>query len=359
MLELISLIVVKPPLLNINFEDMLRLVHCKHPSVRYCWSRTHDSTLEIAFFHRINKRLDIGLVIKKFYPVLLVLSIGQTKSYVTYIGLTVLVAGTLVNTALDLLGLLLTLTSERYRAYLAIRNHNFPLPIPMTGKRRRGSEGDVVGIVGIRRQEIDATNKREQSKRKWVDDLDDRDVVGIGRIRRQEIDATINREQSKRKWVDEFDGPSPMDYSSKKSRLWSFHLPDVLQWSKGNRRATRSKASRARRYMYRWVPRRPPWYTLRVYKRYALLGNPRRRRVRYSERQIQGLENFLSNYDPPFNVFCLDDLRASLPCISPPPDTADTSAKICSAPPMPPANQSNQPRGSGEKDDDEDEYEEL
>ena len=227
----------------------------------------------------------------------------------------------------------------------------------MTGKRRRGSEGDVVDIVGIRRQEIDATNKRERSKRKWVDDLDDREVVGIGRVRRQEINATVKREQSKRKWVD-LDEPSTIDYSSKKSRLWSFHLADLSQWSQENRRAARSKASRARRYMYPWVPRRPPWYTLRVYKRYAPVGNPRLRRVRYSERQIQGLENFLSNYDPPFNVFCLDDLRDSLPCISPR-DTANTSAEIRSAPSMPPPNLSNQPRGSEEEDDEEDEYEEL
>ena len=126
MLELVFLTVVKRPLLNNKLEDMLRLAYCKKPSVRYCWSRTHDNTLEIAFFHRINKRLDIGLVIKKFYPVIIVLSVGQTKSYVTYIGLTVLAAVTLVNTGLDLLGLLLTLTSRRYRAYLAIRNPNTP-----------------------------------------------------------------------------------------------------------------------------------------------------------------------------------------------------------------------------------------
>ena len=301
-----------------DFEDMLRLAYCKHPSVRYCWSRTHDNTLEIAFFHLINKRLDVGLVIKKFYPVLLVLSIGQTKSYVTYLGLTILVAVILVNTALDTFCLLLALISEKYRAYLAILNLDNFLPMPMTGKRRRGSEGDVVGIGGIRRQEINATTEREQSKRKWVDDLDD---------------------------------PFPMDYSSKKFRIWSFHLAD-LQWIQEDRRAARSKASSAHLYMYPWVPRCPPWYTLRIRKWYAPVGNPRRR-VCYSKRQIQGLENFLSDYNPPFNAFCLDDLKDALPCLSPL-DTANTSVKIHSALPMPPASQSNHPSGSEDRDDDED-----
>ena len=194
--------------------------------------------------------------------------------------------------------------------------------MPMTGKRRRGSEGDVVGLGSIRRREINATIEREQSKRKWVDDLDD---------------------------------PSPMDYSSKKFRIWSFHLADV-KCIQENRRAARSKASRACGYMYRLVPRHPPWYTLRIRKRYAPVGNPRRRRVRYSKRQTQGLENFLSGYNPSFNAFCLDDLKDALPCMSPP-DTANTSAKACSAPSIPPANESSQRRGSEEKDDDEDEEE--
>ena len=281
---------------------MLRLVYCKYPSVRYCWSRTQgiDIRFEVAFFHLITQRLDVGLVFKRFYPVLLLLSIGQTKSYVTYLGLTVLGAIKVVNTTLDLFCVLLTLTSESYRAYTAIRNirnSSDPLPIPMTGKRRRGSEGDV----------------------------------GIGRLRREEIDETIRREQTKRKWVDDLDVP-PIDCSIKKPRFWSFHLADI-EWSRGKRRAARKKASSCRRYMYRWVPRRPPWYTLRVYKRYAPVGNPRRTRPRYSKRQIQGLENFLSKYDPPLNTFCLDDLKDSLPSLSPP-GTADSSAKIHSAPPM-------------------------
>ncbi|KAL8793665.1 MAG: hypothetical protein Q9195_003714 [Heterodermia aff. obscurata] len=137
----------------------------------------------------------------------------------------------------------------------------------MTGKRRRGSEGDV---------------------------------VGISRLRREEIDSTIQREQSKRKWVDDLDAPSPIDFST-----------DV-QWSRENQRPTSKKAS----YLYPWIPIHPPWYTLRVYKKYAPGGEPKRRRRRYySEGQIQGLENFLSNHDPPFNAFCLDDLRDSLPSL--------------------------------------------
>ena len=300
---------------------MLRLVYCKHPGIRYCWSSTYgiDNRLEIALFHLINQRLDIGLVIKKFYPVLLALSLGQTKSYVTYLGLTILGAINLVNTALDLFCGLLVLKSESYRAYTAIYNRSIPLPIPMTGKRRRESEGDV----------------------------------GISRLRREEIDENIRREQSKRKWVDDLDDPSPMACSSKKPRLWSFHLADI-QLRRGNRRVAKKKASIAR-YMYRWVPRRPPWYTLRVYKRYAPVGKPKRK-VRYSKRQIQGLENFLSNYNPPFNAFCLDDLKDSLPLLSPT-GTAKSSAKVHSAPPMPPANESSQPVGWEEKESDDDEEE--
>ncbi|CAF9914662.1 MAG: hypothetical protein HETSPECPRED_002043 [Heterodermia speciosa] len=294
---------VERGLLKGTFEDMLQLVYCKHPSIRYRWSRTHiDSDPQITFFHLIHKRLDIRPVLKRFYPVFLVLSIGQTKSYAISLGLALFTAVHLINTILDLIRLLLTLTSSRYRAYTATRTRS---TLPMTGKRRRGSEGDVVGISRLRREEIDCTSKREQSKRKRVDDLDI---------------------------------PPLFDSSSKKSRLWSFHPADIQ-----SSRVARKMAPRVPRYLYPWTPERPPWYTLRVHKRYK---KPKRRLVRHSRGQVQGMEDFLSRYDPPFNVFCLDDLRDSLPVL----DRADFSARGRSA-------TVDRLRSAEEKDDEKDEEE--
>ena len=287
--ELLFPNLVERGLLKGNFEDMPQLVYCKHPSIRYRWTRTHiDSDPQTTFFHLIHKRLDIRLVLNRFYPVFLVLSIGQPKSYLISLGLALFTAVNLINTILDLIRLLLTPTSSRYRAYTATRTRS---TTPMTGKRRRGSEGDVMGISRLRREEINSTTKREQSKRKWVDDLDI---------------------------------PPAFDSSSKKPRVWSFHPADIP-----SSRAARKKASRVPRYLYPWTPERPPWFTLRVYKRYAPVGNKakRRRLVRYSRGQVQGIEDFLSRYDPPFNVFCLHDLRDSLPVL----DSADYSARVRSA----------------------------
>ena len=301
--ELLFPHLVERGLLKGNFEHMLQLVYSKHLSIRYRWSRTHiNSDPQITFFHLIHKRLDIRPVLKRFYPVFLVLSTGQPKPYVISIGLALFAAVTLINTILDLIRLLLTLTSSRYRAYTATRTRS---TTPMTGKRRRGSEGDVMGISRLRREEINSTTKREQSKRKWVDDLDI---------------------------------PPAFDSSSKKPRVWSFHPADIP-----SSRTARKKASRVPRYLYPWTPERPPWYTLRVYKRYK---KPKRRLGRYSSGQVQGMEDFLSRYDPPFNAFCLDDLRDSLPVL----ESADFSAGVRSA-------TVDRPRSAEEKEDEEDEEE--
>lgn len=55
-----------------------------------------------------------------------------------------------------------------------------------------------------------------------------------------------------------------------------------------------------------------------MYKRYVLGdgGRPWRRRVGYSEGQVQGLENWLSKYEIPFNAFCVDEVSASLLSLS-------------------------------------------
>lgn len=58
------------------------------------------------------------------------------------------------------------------------------------------------------------------------------------------------------------------------------------------------------------------------------------------------MEDFLSRYDPPFNVFCLDDLRDSLPVL----DRADFSARGRSA-------TVDRLRSAEEKDDEKDEEE--
>ena len=322
---------------------MLRLVYCKKPGIRSrSRCRTHNNNnntddnnhnngLDTAFFHLINQRLDIGPLIQTFYPVLLAPRIQwQTKSYLTYLALTVLGAVSLFNTALDLFCLLLTLTSGSYRAYTAIHSRSrssCPLPLPMTGgKRRRASEGDVVGTARLRRAEIDQTTRREQGKRKREVDDDPDD-----------------------------DHPSPSTPSStstkKKPRFWSFHPADVHAASK-----KKKTPSRPRRFVYRWVPRRPPWYTLRVCKRYAPVGKkPKRRKVRYySERQVRGLEGFLAMYDPPFNAFCLDDLRDSLPVLSPL-GTEDASKGTGSASTMPSASESMQPLELEEEEEEEEE----
>lgn len=283
---------------------MLRLIHCKSQRARLCWSRTYDvdDTSSSTLPNPIDKRPKTRLLSKRFLTVFLLLITGTNQAVLYF-----------PNPSMyrycqygqyhpqSPLGLLLTLTSGNHRDCLKVRNlcitaQNIP---NVTGKRRRGSESDVIGSPQARRREIKQTTKREGRKRKWVDDLD---------------------------------GPSAeLVLFRKKPRFNSFQLAD-LDWSAGTRRSSSSerKSLNTQRYLYSSIPRRPPWYTSRVCKRYAGVGNRRKRSVRYLERQIQGMEDFLSKDDPPFNAFCVDGLREAVPTLS---DAAVRSTKPAAARP--------------------------
>ncbi|KAG7005486.1 hypothetical protein G7Y79_00019g046660 [Physcia stellaris] len=135
----------------------------------------------------------------------------------------------------------------------------------------------------------------------------DSDLPASSRTRRRAIEATTKREHSKRKTLDDHNAPIG-NFSSKKRRTCSFQPADI-QWTHGRKKPFHPKRSP---YLYQWLPRRPPWYTSRVSKRPHFARGRFRRRRGGSKEQVQGMENWLAGYDPPFNAVCADGLSAAL-----------------------------------------------
>ena len=250
---------------------MLRLIHCRPRCSQLCWSGTYDinDLLTIALYDLLNTKPEPGHQCIIIVSVLILAAFAYKGGGGINRVLGLVGATDSVNSILNLLSLLLELISKSYRSYLTLRDLT-----SMAAKRRR-SESDIQSLPQTRRRIIEDTARREQSKRKWVDDLD---------------------------------SPAGDYFFYKKPRLLSICLADI-EWTFGKRRA---RPAQSQRYMYQWIPKRPPWYTARVRKRYARFGNPRKRRVDYSERQVQGFEDFLSAYNPHLNALWIETLGESL-----------------------------------------------
>lgn len=284
-----------------------------------CWSKTYGTynASQDIVFDLVGKRCDIELLTKRLWPIWFLETVEESKWYCICSILAFVSAVNPINTFLDIFSPPPALTSEKYETHPKLFSIGMSAPKPITGKRRRASDGEVIATSQTRRRAIEETTKREHSKRKSADDLDD----PIG------------------------------DFFSKKRRIWSFQPADI-QWTHGRKKSFYRKRSP---YLYQWLPRRPPWYTSRVYKSFDMAGRPRRRRVDCSKEQVQGMENWLSKYDPHFNAFCADELSTSLSSLSLA-DGGTPTSRFPPAPFVPAADSAYQPRV---KEVDEGEEEEL